>query len=81
VAAQQLTFVTILEDAKGNYMEGKEAVMDMNLSSKTRADLEATGIKAATSFLVPRGSYQIREIIREAVQNHLAAITTSLPIP
>jgi len=81
VATQQLTFVTILQDDKGSYIEGKEAVMDMNLDSKTRADLEANGIKAATSFLVPKGSYRIREVIREAVRNHLAAITTSLQIP
>jgi len=81
LATQQLTFVTILQDAKGNYIEGKQATMEMNLGSKTRADLEADGIKAATSFLVPRGSYQIREVIREAVQNHVAAITTSVPIP
>jgi hypothetical protein len=40
--------VTILQDAK-----------DMNLGSKTRTGLEANGIKAATSFLVPKASYQV----------------------
>lgn len=75
-SVQQLTFVTVLEDAKGNYLEGKQAVMDLNLTSETRADLEANGIKAATSFVVPTGSYRIREVIREAVQNRLAALST-----
>jgi hypothetical protein len=47
---QELTFVTVLEDAAGNFLEGKQAVMDMALSSDTRAGLEAKGIKAATAF-------------------------------
>jgi VWFA-related protein len=75
-SVQQLTFVTVLEDAQGNYLEGKQAVMDMNLTSETRSDLDAKGIKAATSFVVPTGSYRIREVIREAVQNRLAALST-----
>jgi len=50
----------------------------MNLTSGTRADLEANGIKAAVSFLVPKGSYRIREVIREAVQNHMAASSTPI---
>jgi hypothetical protein len=79
-SVQQLTFVTVLEDAQGNYLEGKQAVMDMNLTSETRADLEAKGIKAATSFVVARGSYRIREVIREAVQNRLAASSTPVEI-
>jgi VWFA-related protein len=79
-SVQQLTFVTILEDAQGNYLEGKQAAMDMNLTSETRAGLEAKGVKAATSFVVPKGSYRVREVIREAVQNHLAASTTPLDI-
>jgi VWFA-related protein len=76
VSAQQLTFVTILEDAQGKFLDGKHAIMDMNLTPETRAQLEAKGIKAATSFQVAKGSYRIREVIREAVQNHLHASTT-----
>jgi hypothetical protein len=79
-SVQQLTFVTILEDGQGHYLEGKQALMDMNLSSETRAELEAKGIKAATSFTVPKGSYRIREVIYEAVQNHLASSTTPVEI-
>jgi VWFA-related protein len=78
---QQLTFVTVLEDAAGNYLEGKQAVMDMALSSATRAGLEAKGIKAATSFLAPKGSYRIREVVREAVHNRLAASDSPIDIP
>jgi hypothetical protein len=79
-SVQQLTFVTILEDAQGNYIEGKQAIMDMNLTAATRAGLEAKGIKPVTSFVVPKGSYRIREVIREAVQNHMAASTTPVEV-
>jgi hypothetical protein len=72
--------VTILEDAQGSYIEGKQAMMDMNLTAATRADLEVKGIKAATSFVVPKGLYRIREVIREAVQNHLSASTTPIEV-
>ena len=77
---QQLTFVTVLEDAAGNYLQGKQAVMDMALTAATRADLEAKGIKAVTSFLAPKGSYRIREVIREAVRNRLSASNSPLQI-
>jgi VWFA-related protein len=70
---QELTFVTVLEDAAGNYLQGKQAVMDMALTAATRADLETRGIKAVTSFLAGKGSYRIREVIREAVRNRLTA--------
>jgi VWFA-related protein len=79
-SVQQLTFVTILEDAHGNYVEGKQAVMDMNLTPKTRADLVLHGIKADTFFVAPKGSYQIREVVREAVNNRVAASTHSLVV-
>ncbi len=79
-SVQQLTFVTILEDAQGNYIEGKQAITDMHLTAGTRAGLEAKGIKAATSFAVPKGSYRIREVMREAVQNHVAASTTAIEL-
>lgn len=78
---QQLTFVTVLEDAAGNFVEGKQAVMDMRLSAATRADLEAKGIKAATFFLAPKGSYRVREVIREAVHNQMAASFSTVEIP
>ena len=45
------------------------------MDDSTRAGLESKGIKAATSFQVATGSYRIREVIREAVQNRLHAST------
>jgi VWFA-related protein len=79
-SVQQLTFVTVLEDAAGNYMQGKQAVMDLVLTNATRAQLEEKGLKAATSFLVAEGNYRIREVIREAIHNQLTASESPIEI-
>jgi hypothetical protein len=79
-SVQQLTFVTLLEDAGGNFIEGKQAVMDLALSAPTLADMEAKGIKASTSFSAPKGVYRIREIVREAAQNRMAVSNTQVEI-
>lgn len=73
MSLQQLAFVTLLEDAAGNFMEGKQATMDMIVTSAKRSQLEADGIKAVTSFVAPKGSYRVREVIREALRNRFVA--------
>ena len=50
-----LTFVTLLENAGGNFIEGKQAVMDLALSAPTLAEMECKGIQASTSFFVAEG--------------------------
>ncbi len=76
-SVQQVTFVTLLEDAAGNYIAGKQAVMDLILTVDTLARLKKDGIHAATSFTAPKGLYRIREIVREAVENRITASNTS----
>jgi VWFA-related protein len=73
---QQLTFVTVLQDREGNYVAGKQAIMDLALTAETLASLQAQGLRASLSFSVPRGTYQIREAVREAVQDHIASSTS-----
>jgi VWFA-related protein len=73
---QQLTFVTVLEDAQGNFLEGKQSEMNLELSRATRADMEAHGLYATATFLAPKGSYRVREVVREAVHNRIAASNT-----
>lgn len=75
---QQLTFVTMLEDAAGNFMEGKQATMDLVLTDAKRNEFKSNGIKAATSFLARKGSYRVREIIREAVRNRIVAANAAV---
>jgi hypothetical protein len=50
--------------------------MDLALTAETLASLQAQGLRASLSFSVPRGTYQIREAVREAVQDHIASSTS-----
>jgi VWFA-related protein len=73
---QQLTFVAVLEDFGGNYVAGKQAVMDLLLTDTTLAAFRAKGFGATLTFTAPKGSYVVREVVRELVQNHMAASNT-----
>ena len=70
-----------LEDGHGHVIIGKEAVMDLAILPATLADMQAKGIKAAVSLSAPAGSYQVREIVREAVENHMAISNTAVSAP
>ncbi|HTX36667.1 MAG TPA: VWA domain-containing protein [Bryobacteraceae bacterium] len=71
---QELTFLTVLEDAQGNFVAGQQSVIDMVLAPATFTQKLQTGIRAATSLSVPqRGSYRVREVVRELVQNRIWA--------
>lgn len=73
IRLQQLTFVTAIEDSQGNFVTGRQAVMDLRVKPATLASMRATGIHAVESFTLPTGSYTVREVVREMVQNHMAA--------
>jgi len=75
---QQLTFVAILRDSEGGYVTGKEAVMDLSLTTNTLASLRTKGIKAKLSFTAPQGSYEVREVVREVVGDRLASANTPI---
>jgi VWFA-related protein len=77
---QQLTFVAVVQDASGNYVTGKQSVMDLALSTARLAVLQAEGIRTTETFSVPPGEYQVRLLIREAVQNHMAASNTAVEV-
>jgi hypothetical protein len=76
---QELTFLTVLEDREGNFVAGKQSVMDMALTSANLAETLQKGIRAVTSLPVPQpGFYRVREVVREVVQNRIWA--SSVPV-
>jgi VWFA-related protein len=78
---EELTFLTVLEDSQGSFVAGKQSVMDMLLTPASLATTLQKGIRAATFFPVPRrGSYRVREVVREAVQNHIWASAAPIEI-
>lgn len=77
---QQLTFVTVLQDASGAYVTGRQAVMDLALTPTRLAQLKRDGIRAALVLYAPQGRYRLREVVREAGRNHISATTTELDL-
>jgi hypothetical protein len=72
--------VTAIFDEQGAFVTGKEAVMDLRLKPATLAQMQTTGIRAVESFYLSKGTYTVREVVRELVQNRLAASTTPLEL-
>jgi VWFA-related protein len=78
---QELTFLTVLEDAGGNFVAGNQSVMDLVLTPASLAEMKRHGIRATTSFSVGRrGSYRVREVVREVVQDHIWASAAPVEI-
>lgn len=77
---QELTFVMVLQNAAGDYLVGKQAVMDLALTPPKLASTQATGIKAVMNFSVMPGKYSIRAVVREAGQNRIAASSAKFEI-
>lgn len=78
---QELTFVTVVRDAQGNYVNGAETVMDFELTPEKFQEIKTSGIKSTASFPLASGSYTIREVVREAVHNSFFAGNTSASMP
>jgi hypothetical protein len=78
---EELTFLTVLEDADGNFIAGKESVMDMVLTPASLAKTQQEGIHATMSFpITGRDVRRVREVVREAAQNHVWASTAPIDI-
>jgi VWFA-related protein len=77
-SVQQLTFVIVLRDSHGGYIMGKEAVMDLRVTPNRLTLFRTRGIKTSFSLTAPEGSFEVREVVRELVDGHLAASNTSV---
>ena len=77
---QELTFVTVVRDARGQFVSGTETVMDLALTPVGLVDLQAKGIHSNATFSLPHGTYTVREVVREAVHDYFAALNTPLDL-
>jgi VWFA-related protein len=77
---QQIVFLTTLIDAKGEFVTGKESIMDMALTGDKLASMRKDGLMAITTLNAPAGIYQVRTIVREGVKGRLAAITIPVEV-
>ena len=77
---QQIVYLMTLLDANGNFVTGKESIMDLALTDEKLASLKKDGLKTVATLSAPAGTYQVRTIVREGMQGSLAASTTPVEL-
>ena len=77
---QQIVFLTALLDASGNFVTGKESIMDLALTDEKLASLKIGGLKAVATLNAPAGKYQVRTVVREGTRGSLAASTMAVEL-
>lgn len=75
-----VTFVTVLFDSDGNFIQGRKKLLKLHLRDATLQRMRATGISMATDFKVPPGTYMVREVVRDD-GGEISTLNESLDIP
>jgi VWFA-related protein len=76
-----VTFVTVLFDSDGNFVQGLEKQLIMNLRDATLEKMRSTGISISDDFpQVPPGTYLVREIVKDQ-GGMLSSANDTLEIP
>jgi len=77
----KLTFLTVLLDRDGKYVEGKEKVVEFRLRDATLARLNQTGITLKMEFDLKPGTYLVRQIVRDSEAGQLSGLNRTVEIP
>jgi VWFA-related protein len=75
-----LTVVSVLFDRNGNFVAGQQKLLEMRLRDETLGKL-SSGITVRTSFDAKPGSYFVRQVVRDANGQMMAAENGSVEIP
>jgi VWFA-related protein len=78
--AERLIFITALFDAKNQFLTGVQGVMDLRLKEGTLKQISTQGLEAKLSISAPAGSYRVRQVVQEAVDGHISAISRDVTI-
>ena len=78
--AQQLVFLVTLLNSNGEFISGKESIMDLTLTDSKLASMKQSGLTTIATLDAPPGVYQVRTIVREAMKGALAATTTPVEL-
>ena len=76
----ELTIVSVLFDANGNYVTGLTKSVQMRLRDETLAHLSA-GISVKSNFDVKPGTYVVRLVVRDSEGQAMAAQNSAVEIP
>jgi len=80
-SVSELRCVFALFDAQGNYLVGREAVIDLALKAETLARLAPTGLYQHLTLEAPSGSYRLRAVLQEQAQGQMATLNQQVVIP
>ncbi|MFZ0703045.1 MAG: VWA domain-containing protein [Candidatus Acidiferrales bacterium] len=75
-----LTFVTVLLDAQGKIVTGKEAQMQLALNPESFERFSKSGISGGMSLEAPAGEYRLRVVVEEALHGEMSATTKNVQI-
>lgn len=78
--AQQFVFLVTLLDTNGEFVSGKESIMDLALTDSKLASMKQSGLTTVATLDAPPGVYQVRAIVREGMKGALAATTTGVEL-
>jgi hypothetical protein len=77
---QQIVFLMTLLNAKGEFVTGKESIMDLALTDEKLASLKKGGLKTVATLDAPPGVYQVRTVVREGMKGSLTASITTIEL-
>jgi len=75
-----LTFATALFDKDGQYVTGNERVLELHLKDETREKLAQSGFTVGTKLKVRRGTYRLREVVRDSEAGQTSALNSAVEI-
>ncbi len=75
-----LTFVTVLFDAQGKIVTGKEAQMRLALKAESFERFAKSGIGGGMLLEAPAGQYRLRVVVEEALHGQMSATSQSVQI-
>jgi len=75
-----LTVACVIFDRNGNFVTGIQKTLEMRLKEETVARPTA-GITIRNTFDVAPGGYLVRLVVRDAEEQHMAALNGAVDIP
>jgi hypothetical protein len=76
-----LTVISGLFDADGNYVAGIQKIVEMRLRDETLTGRLASGLTVRTTLNAPPGKYAVRLVVRDAEGRQLTAESDAVVIP
>jgi VWFA-related protein len=80
VRTQRLVFIAALFDNAGNFVAGKEAEIRFALKESTYKSMIETGVDMSLTLEAPPGTYRLRGVVQDAIDDKIVASTLPVQI-